>query len=106
MRLDPHNHAVDQLTLGYVYVYAERYTDVVVLLEQHLARNSNDSAGHIFLAIAYSEIGRDTDARAHMKEALRINPDYSLSVLKQRTPPIDPALARRWFADLSRSGLK
>jgi len=31
MRLDPHNHAVDQLTLGYVYVYAERYTEAAAL---------------------------------------------------------------------------
>jgi adenylate cyclase len=106
MRLDPHNHAVDQLTLGYVYVYAERYTEAAALLEQHLARNSNDLVGHMYLAIAYSEIGRNTGARAHIKEALRINPDYSLSVLKHRMPPMDAALAQRWFADLSRSGLK
>jgi hypothetical protein len=71
-----------------------------------LARNPNEAALHVFLAVDYSEVGREQDAIAQIREIRRISPHYSLEVLKQRMPSIDHVLAQRWYADLSRAGLK
>jgi len=91
--------------LGIAYTYMQHYATAIAPLEKYLVRSPNDSAIHVYLAIDYSEVGRQQDARGQIGEVRRISPEYSLEVLKQRMPPLDQRLEQRWYADLSRAGL-
>jgi tetratricopeptide (TPR) repeat protein len=61
---------------------------------------------NLYIAAVYSELGRDADAQAEAAEVLRINPNWSLEVWKQRAPYKDPAMLERVFAALQKAGLK
>jgi adenylate cyclase len=58
------------------------------------------------LAVIYSELGREAEARAAVAEVLRISPNFSLEVLRQRAPDTDPAVVKRTIAALRKAGLK
>ena len=58
------------------------------------------------LAAAYSELGKDAEARAEAAEVLRINPQFSLDVHKERAPIKDPGTLEQHLAVLRKAGLK
>jgi hypothetical protein len=60
----------------------------------------------LLLAAVYSELGQAVEARAEAAEVLRLNPQFSLEVHRQRMPIKDPALLERHIAALRKAGLK
>jgi len=70
------------------------------------SRNPNVLSAHLVLAIAYSESGREEEARAAAAEVLRISPKFSLEVMRQQWPYKDPAVVERQLAALGKAGLK
>jgi hypothetical protein len=58
------------------------------------------------LAVVYSELGQAPEARAEVAEVLRLNPNFSLEVHKQRMPIKGPAVLERHIAALRKAGLK
>ncbi len=54
----------------------------------------------------FSEPGKEAEARAETAEVLRLNPQFSLEVHKQREPIKDPAMLERQLAALRKAGLK
>jgi hypothetical protein len=58
------------------------------------------------LAATYSELNREVEAEAEVAEVLRINPQFSLEVHRQRVPYKDPAVLERHLAALQKAGLK
>ena len=58
------------------------------------------------MAAVYSELGRKAEARAEAAEVLRLNPQFSLEVHRQREPVKDPARLERHLAALRKAGLK
>jgi Tetratricopeptide repeat len=71
-----------------------------------LTHYPNNLPVHLILAIAYSELGREEEARAAAAEVLRINPKFSLEVHKERVPIKNPAVLERTLAALRKAGLK
>jgi hypothetical protein len=67
---------------------------------------SNFLGSHLHLAAIYSELGREAEARAAAAEVLRLNPQFSLEVHKQRVPLKDPEMLERHIAALRKAGLK
>ena len=61
---------------------------------------------HLGLAVVYSELGRAEEARAAAAEVLRLNPQFSLEVHRQRAPIKDPVVLERQLAALRKAGLK
>jgi adenylate cyclase len=61
---------------------------------------------HLYLAAIYSELGREAEARAEGAEVVRLNPPFSIEVLRQRLPYKDPAIVERHIAALRKAGLK
>jgi len=92
--------------LGHAYCLTKRYEEAIATLKKLLTHYPNWLHAHLFLASAYSEVGREEEARAAAAEVLRINPKFSLEVMKQRAPNTDPAVVERGVAALRKAGLK
>lgn len=61
---------------------------------------------HLMLAAVDSELGQTAEAQKEVAEVLRLNPNFSLAVYKQRMPIKDPAVLERHIAALHKAGLK
>ncbi len=94
------------LSVGTAYTLAGRPKEAITPLKQFLTRYPNVLRAHLTLAEAYSELGKDAEARAEVAEVLRLNPKFSLEVHKQREPIKDPAVLERHIAALRKAGLK
>jgi adenylate cyclase len=106
MRLDPYFADFNAITLGTAYCLMEQYDKAIPPLKRVLTRNPDHISAHLTLALAYSELGREEEARAEVAEALRIDPHYSLETLRQSAPSKDRALMERHMEALRRAGLK
>ena len=97
------NHS---LPVGAVYAAAGRPEEAIALLRRYLSRYPNILEPHLILATIYNELGREAEARTEAAEVLRINPQFSLEVRKERVPIKDPAPLERQLAALRKAGLK
>ncbi|MBI3796262.1 MAG: tetratricopeptide repeat protein [Deltaproteobacteria bacterium] len=93
-------------SLGAAYCLAGKPEAAIAPLKQFLSRYPGQLGTHLHLAAAYSELGREAEARAEAAEVLRINPQFSLEVHTQREPIKDPAVLERHLAALRKAGLK
>jgi adenylate cyclase len=92
--------------VGAAYVLAGRSKEAIAPLQRYLSRYTNILGAHLTLAAAYSELGKEAEARAEAAEVLRLNPQFSLAVHHQRMPIKDPAVLDHQIAALRRAGLK
>lgn len=92
--------------IGIAYAVAGHYEEARAVLQRYLSRYPNLLYGHLWLAAVYSELGQDAEARGEAAEILRLNPNFSLEVHKQRVPIKDPAALERGIAALRKAGLK
>jgi tetratricopeptide (TPR) repeat protein len=92
--------------VGTAYAVAGHYEEARAPLQRFLSRYRNSLPAHLTLAVVYSELGKDAEARAEAAEVLRINPKFSLGIHRQRTPIKDPAVLERHLAALRRAGLQ
>jgi tetratricopeptide (TPR) repeat protein len=92
--------------VGAAYDLAGQPEEAIAPLKQYLARYPNILGAHLTLAAVYSELGREAEARTEAAEVLRINPQFSLEIHKQREPIKDPAVLERHLAALRQAGLK
>jgi tetratricopeptide (TPR) repeat protein len=93
-------------SIGWAYVLAGRPEEAIAPLKQFVTRYPNILGARLTLAAAYSELGKDTEARAEAAEVLRLNPKFSLEVVRQRSPDKDPARLERYMTALRKAGLK
>jgi adenylate cyclase len=83
-----------------------RYEEAIDALKKTIIRSPNLLITHVQLAAAYSELGREEEARAEVAEVLRLNPHFSLEGVRQRDPYQDPAESERFLDALRKAGLK
>jgi adenylate cyclase len=93
-------------SVGAAYDLAGRPEEAIAPLKQYLTRYPNFLGAHLTLAAVYSELGKEVEARAEAAEVLRLNPNFSLEVHKERVPIKDPATLERHIAALRKAGLK
>jgi len=86
MRLDPRNQELYVFSLGWAYTATRRPEEAIAAFKRTLARYPNFLPAHLFLAILYSKLDREGEARAEATEILRINPNFSLEGLRQTSP--------------------
>jgi adenylate cyclase len=103
IRLDPAGQDYYAYSVGLAYVAMGRYQEAVSFLKRNLAAHPNNLVAHLFLIIAYAELGRDEEARAEAAQLMRINPQFALTSLP---PNKNLALGKRWDSDLRKAGLK
>ena len=106
MRLNP-RYPYNYLSwLGMAYRLTGRYEEAIAALKSATIRNPDFLSPHFHLAVIYSELGREEEARAEVAELLRISPNFSLEVLRQILPHKDKAVLERLLAALRKAGLK
>jgi adenylate cyclase len=106
MRLNPRYPASYLWALGHAYRLAGRPEEALGALRRVVTRNPDHLTAHVLLAAIYSELGREEEARAEAAEILRINPKYSLAVVRERIPYKDLAILEPQLAALRKAGLK
>ena len=83
-----------------------RYEKAIVPLQKAISQAPQHQGFRALLAISYTEVGREEEARAEAAELLRLNPDYSVEVDRQRLPYKDSAVLDRHLDALRKAGLK
>jgi TolB-like protein/Flp pilus assembly protein TadD len=92
-------------SVGTAYALAGHDREAVPPLQQYLTRYPNILPAHLMLAAVYSELGQAAEAQKEAAEVLRLNPQFSLAVHKQRMPIKDPVVLDRHIAALRKAGL-
>jgi len=72
--------------LGWAYRTSKQYDKAIETYEMCLKHRSDFWSAYIGLAISYQFLGREEESRAAVKEALEINPDYSIEHYKKGMP--------------------
>ena len=106
LRRKPHTIDNHLYSVGIAYALAGQPDKAVPPLRQFLSRYPNILGAHLSLAAAYSEGGQAAEARAAATEVLRLNPQFSLKVHKQRVPIKDPTALERQMTALRNAGLE
>ena len=70
-----------------------------------LIQSPDDLYSHLYLAVIYSEVGQEEEARTEAAEGLKINPYFSLEGMRQRDPVKDQEGFERHLAGLRKAGL-
>ena len=94
------------LNLGHAYCLTGRYEEAIATLKQFILYYPNNLGAQLLLAVAYSEGGREEEARVAAAKVLSINPNFSLEVMRQRAPHTDPTVTERSIVALRKAGLK
>jgi adenylate cyclase len=106
LRLKPLVADQHSFQVGAAYAVAGYYDEAREPLQRFLSHYPNLLPAHLMLAIVYSELGQTTEAQKGAAEVLRLNPNFSLEVHKQREPIKDPVVLERHIAALRKAGLK
>ena len=99
--LDAHNREEYLLAQGTAYNRLGRWKEAISPLKGYLTRYPNDCSSHFQLAIAYAELGQDEAARAEIAQVQRLNPEFSLKMIR-----VTDDTSRRIAADVSKAGLR
>jgi adenylate cyclase len=75
---------------GQAYYQVRRYEEAESVLKRRIFRTPETDASRVLLAAAYGQMGRFDEAREQWREALRVNPDYSLEHRRKVLPYKNP----------------
>jgi len=95
--------------LGNAYRLSDRQDEALTTYKDvfdHIPWHHEAFCAHLDMAIIYSELGREEEARAEAAEVLKLVPNFSVQVYGERIPYKDPAQAERDMAALRKAGLK
>jgi tetratricopeptide (TPR) repeat protein len=67
-----------------------RYPEAAALLKRRILRNPDTDSSRVLLAAAYGQMGQFESAREAWREALHVNPAYSLEHRRKVLPYKNP----------------
>jgi len=105
MRLSPYYPDLYLGVLGTAYRLMGDYDEAIAAYDKRRDRNPHSTMPYLGLALVYSEVGRDEEAKAAAAEVLKRNPEISLKQVRNRLPYKDPAEVERILAALRKAGL-
>ncbi len=92
--------------LGRAYCRAGMYEKAITAYKDGLRKSPGYFYCHLGLAIVYSILGRESDARPEVAELLKINPQYSLACMKPIIRSFnDEAVRKRLIEGLKKAGI-
>ena len=106
LRLDPVSPDWFLLCLGSSYQIVGRCEEAIEQFKKLLHRNPDDLLTSIRLTAAYSQLGREEEARAAAAEVLRLNPKFSVDYIARKWPYKNQADMEMLVDALRKTGLK
>ena len=82
-----------------------RYPEAAELLKRRILRNPDTDTSRVWLAAAYGQMGQFEEAREAWREALRVNPAYSLEHRRKVLPYKNPEDFEKVIDGLRKAGL-
>ena len=82
-----------------------RYLEAAALLKRRILRNPDTDTSRVWLAAAYGQTGQFEEAREAWREALRVNPAYSLEHRRKVLPYKNPEDLEKFINGLRKAGL-
>ena len=105
LRLNPKPPNTYYRHFGVVLGESGRYEEAVALQKKAIEQDRNDILAYLVLASLCSLAGREQEARAAAREALRIDPKFSVARMETVRPDRDRTVAKRWCDALRKAGL-
>jgi adenylate cyclase len=105
MRLNPHYPFFYLWTLGHAYYMTRRNGDAIDAFKKIVQENPNFLPAHAYLAVIFTEMGREKDAREAWDKARALNPGATHANLRQRLPYRRAADVERVLAAAHKAGL-
>jgi adenylate cyclase len=106
IRMDPYPPGPFFRLLGGAYSGAGLHEEALKAYEKALKLNPNDIFTHLTLAAQYAELGRDEQARAEVREVLRLHPKFSLESFAKTLTFKDQSFVSRRLELMRKAGLK
>ena len=106
MRVDPNFPFYVMFNLAHSYFLLRRYDEAIAAYQEAVRRNPAFVLAHVHLAVVYEELGREKEARAEATEILRLNPRYSLNLLRDLLPYKNEADRDRIVSGLRKAGMQ
>jgi TolB-like protein len=106
IRLDPFARSSFFHLLGFAYRETGRNDEAIRACQKAINLEPNNVFAHLVLALSYSGLGREDEARAEAAEIIRIDPKFSVERFAKVRPHIDPANTTRVADTLRKLGLK
>jgi len=105
MRLNPSKMVALLWTMADAQVVAGQYEDAIITSNEAAAHQPESMYPHIFLAAAYSAVGRLEEARTEAARLLEINPKFTVSAWMKSRLLKDPADTEKYASLLLKAGL-
>jgi len=106
IRLNPIPQAAYLSQLGLSYTFMGEFEKAIGICKKGLSKNPDDLVGRLALVVAYTSLGRESDARAEVAEVLRIDPKFSLEYAAKTWPYKNEADRDLVLNTLRKAGLK
>jgi adenylate cyclase len=85
---------------------AGKYEDAVEWAQKSVQGRADFPIGYRCLAASYACLGREDEARTALKEALRLQPEFSIGHVRLTLSSADPAFLDRFIDGLRKAGMK
>ena len=99
----PNNHL---WSLGLSYAYAEQYEEAIKWCEKAVRQEPNDLLARTMMTVVYSLSLQEEKARSEADEVLRIQPKFTLDILKKKLTYKREVDKERFLGALRKAGLK
>jgi tetratricopeptide (TPR) repeat protein len=105
-RLDPNFPFYVTFSLGNSYYLLRRYDEAIAAYQEVVRRNPGFPPAHGQLAMIYTELGREKEARAEAAEAQRLDPITTAESLRNKLPYKNKADLDRIVSSARAAGLR
>ena len=108
LRLDPHGSFawLNFDVLAFSYVVAGRYADAIEAARRLGEMRTDYLWGYLYLAASFAGLERPDEARQTLEEALRVQPDLSVDLIRGALAFGDRDVVERFIASLRQAGLE
>jgi tetratricopeptide (TPR) repeat protein len=106
IRLNPIPPAIYYHGLSITYCLTGQYEEAITAGKNAIRFEPNNMVSHVFLAVAYSQAGREEEARIEAGEVLRINHRFSVEHWAKSMPYKNPDDRELIISGLIKAGLK
>jgi adenylate cyclase len=108
LRLDPHGPYgwLNFDVLSFAYIVAGRYAEAIETARRLTEMRPDYLWGYLYLAASFARLDRPDEAHGALEEALRVQPELSVDLVRRSLAFGDRGVVERYIAALRKAGLK